>query len=110
MVYIDRYNLYYGLRSAYQGKYKWLDLQALSESFLQDNVELIGIKYFTAITGSLSESKNRQKIYLKALTAHCCKLEIIYGRFLEKNRLPSTIISQRGTLNKPDQWNKYDRP
>ena len=31
VVYIDGYNLYYGLRDAYSGRYKWLDLQSFSE-------------------------------------------------------------------------------
>ncbi|MDC9727550.1 MAG: NYN domain-containing protein [Candidatus Thioglobus sp.] len=86
IVYIDGYNLYYGLRSAYKGKYKWLDLQALSESFLQKNMSLIAVKYFTAITKSNSETKNRQEIFLKALAVHCDKLEITYGRFLSKTK------------------------
>ena len=83
MVYIDGYNLYYGLRDAYGGRYKWLDLQSLSRSFLKSNMELVGVKYFTAITKA-SNSHQRQAIYLKALEAHCDRLDIILGRFLSK--------------------------
>nr|VFK14734.1 MAG: hypothetical protein BECKLPF1236A_GA0070988_101121 [Candidatus Kentron sp. LPFa]VFK30424.1 MAG: hypothetical protein BECKLPF1236C_GA0070990_101102 [Candidatus Kentron sp. LPFa] len=83
MVYIDGYNLYYGLRDAYGGRYKWLDLQSLSRSFLKSNMELVGVKYFTAITKA-SNSHKRQAIYLKALEAYCDKLDIILGRFLSK--------------------------
>ena len=86
IVYIDGYNLYYGLRSAYQGKYKWLDLQALSCSFLQESMEIVAVKYFTAITKSNSQTRQRQEVYLKALQAHCNKLEIVYGQFLSSTR------------------------
>ncbi|MEE9326989.1 MAG: NYN domain-containing protein [Cocleimonas sp.] len=84
IVYIDGYNLYYGLRQEYNSKYKWLDLQALAESFIADNMELSAVKYFTAITKNNSDTKNRQAIYLKALEVECDKLKIIKGRFLSK--------------------------
>jgi len=86
IVYIDGYNLYYGLRTAFGNRYKWLDLQALSESFLKPGGELVKVKYFTAITKSTTGSNQRQEIYLKALQAHCNKLEIHYGRFLSKTK------------------------
>ena len=86
IVYIDGYNLYYGQRAAYKNRYKWLDLQALSSSFLQPNMELVQVKYFTAITKSTTGSKQRQEIYLKALQAHCDKLKVYYGRFLAKTK------------------------
>jgi len=34
-VYIDGFNLYFGLRDQYGRKYLWLDLQALAESLLR---------------------------------------------------------------------------
>ncbi len=86
IVYIDGYNLYYGQRAVFGEKYKWLDLQALSESFLHPGMELVKVKYFTAITKITNASKQRQAIYLKALQAHCDRLEIFYGRFLSKPR------------------------
>ena len=86
IVYIDGYNLYYGLLSKFRGKYKWLDLQAFSESFLQTGMELVAVKYFTAITKSTASAKQRQEIYLSALQAHCDKLAIYYGRFQRKTK------------------------
>ena len=86
IVYIDGYNLYYGLREAFGNKYKWLNLQAFSESFLNPGMEMISVKYFTATTKSTSGSKQRQDIYLKALQTHCDRLEVFYGRFLSKSR------------------------
>ena len=88
IVYIDGYNLYHGLRSAYGTRYKWLDVQALSESLLQPGMQLIAVKYFTAITKNTTRprqrSRLRQELYLRALQAHCDKLEIHYGWFMSK--------------------------
>ena len=87
IVYIDGHNLYHGLRSAYGGRYKWLNVQALSESLLQPDMLLIAVKYFTAVVKNTTHSQDarqRQEIYLKAVQAHCDKLEIYYGRFLSK--------------------------
>ena len=50
IVYIDGYNLYYGMRADFGNRYMWLDLQAFSESLLQPYAELVAVKYFTAIT------------------------------------------------------------
>ena len=86
IVYIDGYNLYYGMRAAFGRKYQWLDLQALAESFLKPGMTLTSVKYFTAITKSATGSKQRQEIYLKALEAHCDKLEVFFGRFLAKTK------------------------
>ena len=87
IVYIDGFNLYYGMRAAFGNKYMWLDLQAFSASLLQPQAELVAVKYFTALTrstGSPTSSHQRQDIYLKALWAHCDKLQIFYGQFLSK--------------------------
>ena len=44
IVYIDGYNLYYGMRAAFGNRYMWLDLQAFSESLLQPQTELVAVK------------------------------------------------------------------
>lgn len=91
IVYIDGHNLYYGLRSTYGTRYKWLDVQALSESLLQPGMLLTAVKYFTAIVQDTTHVKQvgarqRQELYLKALQTHCDKLEIHYGRFMSKSQ------------------------
>lgn len=86
-VYIDGHNLYHGLHSAYGARYKWLDVQALSESLLQPGMLLTAVKYFTAVVKNTTHSQDarqRQEIYLRALQTHCDKLEIYYGWFLSK--------------------------
>jgi uncharacterized LabA/DUF88 family protein len=87
IVYIDGYNLYYGMREAYGRKYSWLDLQAFVHSFLKPGMELVKVKYFTAIITSSPDSRSRQELYLRALESHCDKLEIHYGRFLAKTKM-----------------------
>ena len=86
IVYIDGYNLYYGMRAAFGSRYKWLDLQAFSESLLKPSSVLVAVKYFTAMTKSTTEASQRQSIYLKALAHHCNKLEIYQGSFLSKSK------------------------
>ena len=86
IVYIDGYNLYYGMRAAFGNRYMWLDLQAFSASLLQPQAELVAVKYFTAITKAADDSQKRQDVYLNALQAHCDKLKIFYGLFLSKSR------------------------
>ena len=69
-VYIDGFNLYYGVLK--RSPYKWLNLQKFSESLLEEGEELEFVKYFTARTKG--PHGQRQNIYLKALIAHCSKL------------------------------------
>ncbi len=84
IVYIDGYNLYFGLDYVYGGRYKWLDLQALSESFLKPDMTLVTVKYFTTKTTITPDANKRQAIYLKALDTYCNKLEFYYGKFFSK--------------------------
>ena len=84
IVYIDGFNLYYGIRSLNDPALKWLDVEYLAKSFLKPSTHLEEVKYFTTmITGDI-EKVHRQKIYLDALKRHCSKLTIIKGHFLEK--------------------------
>lgn len=86
IVYIDGFNLYYGLKEAYGHKYKWLDIQALGQSFIdQPDVELILVRYFTSIVRGDKSMRYRQKQYLDALKIQCQKLKIEYGHFLYKD-------------------------
>ena len=70
IVYIDGYNLYYGLLR--KSKMKWLDIVKLfSECILDKNAELTQIRYYTApVLGRMSDdpmSTQRQRVYLQAL-------------------------------------------
>lgn len=70
IVYVDGYNLYYGLlrRSAF----KWLDLYRLfQEHVLGPDADVVEIRYYTApVLGRMSddpESSQRQRTYMQAL-------------------------------------------
>ena len=69
-VYVDGFNLYYGLRSKGWRRYYWLDLRRLSEQFLRTGQRLVLVHYFTA--GVFAEPHDpdkpvRQNTYLEAL-------------------------------------------
>ncbi len=79
-VYIDGFNFYYGIRSLGQ-RYKWLDIQALSQSFIKENEDLVTVKFFTANINGRNDASDRQSIYLSALDKYCDKAQIIKGYF-----------------------------
>ena len=84
VVYVDGYNLYYGLLRG--TKLKWLDLVALFESHvLAPETELIEVRYYTApVLARMCddpESPRRQRIYLQALRRmHPLRLKVIEGK------------------------------
>ena len=47
-VYIDGFNLYYGLRDKKWQRYLWLDVRRLSENLLRSSQILVAVHYFTA--------------------------------------------------------------
>lgn len=70
IVYVDGYNLYYGLLKG--SAYKWLDLFTLFNDYLlDDQAHLLEVRYYTApVLGKMSDhpdSSQRQRIYLQAL-------------------------------------------
>lgn len=70
VVYVDGYNLYYGLLR--RTKLKWLDLFALfRDHVLDSSAELVQVRYYTApVLGRMcdsAESPQRQRRYLQAL-------------------------------------------
>ena len=87
IVYIDGFNLYYGIRSTGKTTLKWLDVEKLAHGFLRPNTHLEQVKYFTAMVNVRENEPPRQKLYLQALEHHCDKLTIIKGRFLKKGEI-----------------------
>lgn len=84
-VYIDGFNLYYGVLSRNGKGLKWLNLNAwCSSKFPNDAVT---IKFFTAkVTGKRSPNKPmKQQMYWRAL-ATLKNVQIIKGNFLEKDQ------------------------
>lgn len=85
-VYVDGFNLYFGLRAKYGRKYLWLDLQALAGSLLRRGQTLEFVTYFTARVRGDAGGEQRQSDYLDALQAHGPLVRVEDGRFQEKSR------------------------
>ena len=88
MVYIDGFNLYFGLRSKGWRKYYWLDLVALAQALLKPEQTLQGVHYFTSrirANGRNLADRQRQPTYLEALGT-LPGLRAHFGHYLEKPR------------------------
>lgn len=48
IVYVDGFNLYFGLRSKGWRRHYWLDLVKLAEALLKPDQQLAGVHYFTS--------------------------------------------------------------
>jgi uncharacterized LabA/DUF88 family protein len=82
-VYVDGFNLYYGLLRA--TRLKWLNLEALFDQLLPKN-EVARIYYFTALVHSRPDKLDqpvRQAAYLRALRT-LPRVEIVHGTFQSK--------------------------
>ena len=82
-VYIDGFNLFYGLRDKGWQRYYWLDLRALAERLLRADQQLAIVRYFTARVIADPEDPGkpeRQNTYLEAL-ATLPDLSIHHGYF-----------------------------
>jgi len=86
MVYIDGFNLYYGMRSKRWQRYYWLNIQLLAQNLLKPGQSLVGTKYFTSRVSSTPRDPNkstRQNRYLEALGT-LEDVDIFFGHYLEK--------------------------
>ena len=99
-VYIDGFNLYYGLRDKGWQRYYWLDVRRLSASLLRKNQRLEKVRYFT--TRVSRDPKNpgkftRQRTFLRA-TRTLQDVSIHYGYYLSKRVTCSNCGSTRQTF------------
>jgi hypothetical protein len=82
IVYVDGFNLYFGMvQSGFTGL-KWLNLVNLARSFLKDNQELAEVKYFTSPITNDPPKEKRQRTYLSALRHTGVK--IITGKYQQR--------------------------
>lgn len=82
-VYIDGFNLYFGIREAGFDNCRWLNLRLLVENLLHPNQELIEIYYFTSRVSNNPDKQKRQSIYIDALES--VGIKIIYGNYQNTN-------------------------
>jgi uncharacterized LabA/DUF88 family protein len=79
IVYVDGFNLYFGLQEGGYGNCKWLDLNKLVHNLLQSNQEIIEIKYFTSRVSNDPDKQKRQTTYIEALES--VSIKIYYGNY-----------------------------
>jgi uncharacterized LabA/DUF88 family protein len=79
IVYIDGFNLYFGMKEAGLVKSKWMNLRLLVENLLHSNQELIEIKYFTSRVSNNPDKQKRQSTYIEALET--IGVKIYYGHY-----------------------------
>ena len=86
-VYVDGFNLYFGLKTAGFKKHFWLDLIALSQALLKPGQQLDAVHYFTARirdNGRNVDDQKRQNTYIEALKLQGVRCQ--FGHFLDKPR------------------------
>ena len=86
IVYVDGFNLYFGLKSKGWRRYYWLDLRRLAENLLRPEQRLIAVRYFSARISARpgdTNKRKRQTTFLEALET-LPDLHIHYGHYLAK--------------------------
>ena len=61
IVYVDGFNLYYGLKDSGLRRYYWLDIQKLAENLLKPNQRLVTVRYFTTRISKTPANPEKQK-------------------------------------------------
>lgn len=84
IVYIDGFNLYYGLKKAihygYNKKCKWLDISGLAADLIPHGYNLVKTKYFTSRVSGDPRTSDRQSAFIDAVSS-LPNVEIFYGQF-----------------------------
>ena len=86
-VYIDGFNLFYGMRSKGWKQFYWLDVHQLAENLLRSGQQLSVVRYFTApiLPDPSDPNKDkRQETYLDALST-IPKIDIQKGYYISKS-------------------------
>lgn len=83
IVYIDGFNLYFGMTSSY-ADIKWLNVELLAKNLLKSSQELFGVKYFTSMVSNNPPKEQRQRAYFSALET--TSVQIIYGHYKSKTK------------------------
>ncbi len=84
-VYVDGFNLYFGINDGGWRRYLWLDIGALAHRLMLKDQQIIEVKYFTALVRGDISKVQRQSTYLQALH-ETGNIQILYGRYQEKSK------------------------
>ncbi len=98
-LYVDGFNLYFGLRSRKLQRYLWLNLHTLGTSLLNPRQQLLQIKYFTARVSGPPDKRARQSTFIEALET-LPNLSIYYGKFQVN---PATCLCCGATTGVPNE-------
>jgi len=80
IVFIDGFNLYFGLKEKGWKKYYWLNVKKLAASLVTPKQVLVHTKYFTAKITKPNSKRKRQEAFLSALGT-LSDFSIYYGRY-----------------------------
>ena len=83
IVYIDGFNLYYGLRARKWYQYLWLDLYDLAKRVSPEGAPLHRVKYFTSWNSYPPEKFVRQKTFITALQS-VSPIEVVLGKYSKR--------------------------
>lgn len=83
IVYIDGFNLYFGMREAGLDQCRWLNVKKLAENLLNNKQTLIDVKYFTSRVSNSPDKQKRQSTYIDALES--TDIKIIYGNYQDSS-------------------------
>jgi NYN domain len=81
-VYVDGFNLYFGMVESGLKQCKWLDINSLIADSITSNQQVVTIKYFTSRVSNNPPKQKRQTLYIEALETTGVK--IIYGLYKAK--------------------------
>ncbi len=79
-VYIDGFNLYFGLKDKGWKRYYWLNLELLSEKLLKSGQKLNHVKYFTSRISLPPDKAKRQSDFIEALET-LPKMKLYFGKY-----------------------------
>lgn len=79
VVYVDGFNMYFGMMEAGYESLRWLNLEALVKALLKPNQELVELKYFTSRVSNNPDKQKRQTTYIEALES--TGIKIYYGNY-----------------------------
>ena len=80
IVYIDGFNLYFGLKSTGWKRLYWLNLQTMAQNLLKAGQDLVFTKYFTSRVSYPADKERRQSTFLEALET-LNDFRIYYGHY-----------------------------